>query len=128
MRRFEETGHNKKEKNSTVSAKTALWEKVLAVLCSIGALLFYGGLYVVVPDYKRSLEALSTEIPVFTQVLLNIYQSYLMVFLLISVSILALFYIKSMRPGRGRLASLALIVFNFVFAAVLFGVTVLGTP
>ena len=66
------------------------------------------------------------ELPIFTRIVLNIYQPFLVVFILISVALIILFYLKLKRPGGSYKPLLALIAFNFIFAAVLFGVTFVG--
>jgi hypothetical protein len=83
-------------------------------------------LYFTLSEYRQVFAEAVTELPVFTRVLLNIYQSYLSVFVLISVALLVLFFIKS-RSVNGRYkVVLLLIVVNGVFAAVVFAVSVVG--
>ncbi|MCG6970703.1 MAG: hypothetical protein LJE85_13135 [Gammaproteobacteria bacterium] len=92
-------------------------------LLSIG---FYGALFYVLSGREQRLATAASDIPVFTRVILNIYQSYLSVFVLIAVALLALFFIKSHRGGGNYTTVFILIAFNCVFAGVLFVVSVAG--
>jgi hypothetical protein len=86
----------------------------------------YIALFYVLSGYEQRLANAISDLPVFTRVILNIYQSYLGVFGLISVALLALYLIKSRRGSGNYTIVFVLIVFNSVFAAVLFAVSVLG--
>ena len=93
---------------------------------ALAACLLYIALYSVLSNYQQGLADAANELPVFTRVILNIYQSYLGVFVLISVALLVLFFIKS-RSAHGNYKMIfALIVFNSVFAAVVFAVSFAG--
>lgn len=103
-----------------------LWLRVCASGFTLIAALLYIALYFNLTGYQQAFAKAGTELPVFTRVILNIYQSYLSVFVLISVALLVLFFVKS-RGAAGRNKFIfALIVFNAIFSAVLFAVSFAG--
>ena len=101
------------------------WGKRLAIGLTIVSFFFYAGLYYLISEYRLQVAENIRELPIFTRIVLNIYQPFLVVFIIISLSLLVLLYLKLKRPhGRYR-ALLVLIVFNSLFAATLFGINFL---
>lgn len=98
---------------------TALGVTLLAVV-------LYGTLFFLVPEYRQMMADYIDQLPIFSRIVLNIYQPFLMVFVMISISLMILFYLKYKTRGVRYKAMLALIVANCMFAAILFGVTRLG--
>ena len=86
----------------------------------------YLALFYVLDDYQQRYADAARELPVLTRVIFNIYQSYLSVFVLVSAALLALFFIKRRRTTGNYTMVFILIVFNCVFAAVLFAVSFVG--
>jgi hypothetical protein len=118
--------HQKRgESGYTARGHAAQWMKWLSAGLSAGSTCLYIGLYFITPRYQPT-EDLGYGLTVFIKVLLNIYQTYLGIFILISVALFILFHVKSLRPGNYLNYLLALIIFNFVIAAVLFGLMVVG--
>jgi hypothetical protein len=103
-----------------------LWLKIGAWALTLAASLLYIVLYFVVIEYQQRFAGSVNELPVFTRVILNIYQSYLGVFILISLALLVLFLIKSRHATGNYKIVFLLIAFNMVFAAVLFSVSFMG--
>jgi hypothetical protein len=82
--------------------------------------------YFSLEGYKEKLAAIAADVPVFTRVILNIHQSYLSVFVLISVALLLMYFIKSRRAAGGYKMVVVMIAANSVFAATLYLVSVVG--
>jgi hypothetical protein len=107
-------------------ADAPLWLMILSSGCTLVAFGLYVALFYFLSDYQHRYADAARELPVFTRVILNIYQSYLGVFVLISVALLVLLFIKSRRSTGNYYVVFMLIVFNCVFAAVLFAVSFVG--
>lgn len=118
--------NKKSTAESPLKAGGSSWIKWSAVVFTALSCVLYGGLYFLIPRYRQMIEDHIQELPIFTRIVLNIYQPFLVVFILISVALIILFYLKLKRPGGSYKPLLALIAFNFIFAAVLFGVTFVG--
>ena len=103
-----------------------MWLKILSSALTLAACALYLALYALLSDYQQSVVGANIEPPVFTRVILNIYQSYLSVFILISLALLVLFYIKSRRANGNYKIVFILIAFNMIFALVLFLVSYTG--
>ncbi len=80
-----------------------------------------------VPEYRQIIGSGDAELPIFIRIVLNIYQPFLMVFILISLSLIILFQLKLKKSGGSYKLILALIAVNLIFSAILFAVTYAGT-
>ena len=101
-----------------------MWLVGLAFTMSAVSSSSYIALYFILSNYQHKFTGAVTELPVLMRVILNIYQSYLSVFVLISVALLVLFFIK-IRRGNYKI-TFVLIVFNCVFASVLLAISFSG--
>jgi hypothetical protein len=108
------------------TASVPRWLNIVSSGLTVLSCLLYIALFYSLKEYKYRLATLATDIPVFTRVILNIYQSYISVFVLISVALLLMYFIKSRRAAGGYKIVVAMIVANSVFAATLYLVSVVG--
>ncbi|MGD8570591.1 MAG: hypothetical protein PVJ39_21060 [Gammaproteobacteria bacterium] len=106
--------------------KMPVWCIWTALGVTLLAVVLYGTLFFLVPEYRQMMADYIDQLPIFSRIVLNIYQPFLMVFVMISISLMILFYLKYKTRGVRYKAMLALIVANCMFAAILFGVTRLG--
>ena len=104
----------------------ALRQKRLAVGFTIASCILYGVLYSLVSQYREQVADYVRELPIFVRIVLNIYQPFLIVFIIVSVSMLILLYLRIKKPWLNHKLLLALIVFNSLFAATLLAVSVLN--
>lgn len=105
------------------------WLTGSAVSFSLVACLLYGGLFFLVPVYYRGTQGQMDQMPIFIRIMLNVYPPFLVVLILISVALLILFQLKLKQISRSAGTCrpiMAVIVFNFLFAALLFGITLVG--
>ena len=114
-----------------LNARMSPWIKRFAVGFTVLSCVFYAGLVFLILIFQQRIEGHIKELPIFTRIVLNIYQPFLVVFILISMALIILLYLKLKHLDRKRSGGsykplLALIAFNFIFAAVLFGVTFVG--
>jgi hypothetical protein len=79
-----------------------------------------------IPEYKQVVAQRMIELPMLIRIALNIYQSYLLVLVLVSIALMIIFYLKSRSAASSYRPILLLMSFNFLFAVVLFGVAVVG--
>jgi hypothetical protein len=107
-------------------ASVPRWLNIMSSGLTVLSCLLYIALFYSLKEYQDRLATLATDIPVFTRVILNIYQSYISVFVLISVALLLMYFIKSRRAAGGYKIVVAMIVANSVFAATLYLVSVVG--
>lgn len=94
-----------------------------------GALTFisctlYAILYWLVSYYREQVADHIREFPIFVRIVLNISQPFLIVFIIISLSMLVLLYLRFKKPWLTQKALIFLIAFNCVFASVLLIVSV----
>lgn len=102
------------------------WGKWLAISLTIVSCLLYLSIFNLVSEYQLQVADRIKELPIFTRIVLNIYQPFLVVFIIISLSLWILLYLKIKRPRGSYKPYLLLIVFNGLFAAVLLGVSFLN--
>ena len=107
-------------------AKVPLWLKIMSTGLTFGSCVLYLALYMVLSDYRQSVVGVSNEPSVFIRVILNIYQSYLGVFILISLALLVLFFIKARYASSNYKVVFILMALNTIFSAVLFSVSYIG--
>jgi hypothetical protein len=81
----------------------------------------------VIPEYRESIGTTGSELSIAIRIGLNIYRPFLMVFILISLSLVILFQLKIKKSGGGYKPALALIAGNLFIASVLLTVTLAGT-
>jgi hypothetical protein len=103
-----------------------VWGKRLAIGLTIISCVLYGGLFFLISDYRVQVADHISQLPIFTRIVLNIAQPFLLVFITISLSLLILFYLSAQRSSRSYKPLLVLIVVNSFFAAILLGVSFLG--
>lgn len=102
-----------------------LWARWVATGLSVISGLLYLGLYLRISAFREDLGEQIRQLPIFARIVLNIYQPFLMVFIIITISLLILFFLKLKKPGGAYKVFLAFIIFNGLFAATLLGVTFL---
>ena len=103
----------------------SLWKKRFAMGVTIVSCILYAVLYGLVSQYRLQVEEHIRELPIFTRVVLNISQPFLIVLIIISLSLLVLLYLRIKKPWLSHKSLLVLIGFNSIFAAVLLIVSVL---
>lgn len=103
---------------------TSVWRRWTAAGLTLLACISYAGLYALVPVYRQQLEQRINELPIFNRIVLNIYQPFLTVFILISIALLILYHLKAKQRGSGSRLLLLLIVVNLIVAVILLGLTV----
>lgn len=99
------------------------WGKWMAIGLTVVSCLLYLGIFNLVSEYQLQVADRIRELPIFTRIVLNIYQPFLVVFIIISLSLWILLYLKIKRPRGSYKPYVVLIVFNCVFAAILLGVS-----
>ena len=102
-----------------------IWAKRLAIGLTVVSCALYMGLFSLISEFRLLVAEGIRELPIFTRIVLNIYQPFLVVFIIISLSLLVLLYLKIKRPRGSYKPYLVLIVFNCLFAAILLGVSFL---
>lgn len=108
-----------------LQAKPLLQQKRLAVGITIVSCVLYSVLYSLVAQYREHIADHVRELSIFARIVLNIYQPFLIVFMIISVSMLILLYLRLKKPWLNHKWLLAMMVFNSLFAATLLAVSVL---
>ena len=83
----------------------------------------YAVLYMLIGQYREQVADIVRELPIFVRIMLDISQPFLIVFIIISVSMLILLYLKMKKPWLSAKSLLILIAFNCVFAATLLAVS-----
>jgi len=104
--------------------KTPVWKKRFAVGVTSISCILYAVLYVLVSQYRQQVADYVRELPIFTRVVLNISQPFLVVLIIISLSFLVLLYLRIKKPWLRHKSLLVLIGFNCIFAAVLLMVSI----
>mgnify|MGYP001815031888 FL=1 len=102
-----------------------VWIKWLSIVLTILSCSLYLGLYSLISEYQLQVAGFIRELPIFTRIVLNIYHPFLIVFVIISLSLLILLYLRIKRPVHSYKPFMLLIVFNSVFAAILLSVSFL---
>ena len=101
------------------------WGKWLAISLTIVSCALYVELFSLISEYQFQMAERIRELPIFTRIVLNIYQPFLVVFIIISLSLWILLSLRIKRPRASYKPFLFLIIFNSVFAAILLGVSFL---
>jgi len=99
--------------------RSPLWTKRIAVIVTSLSCILYVVLYALVSGYRERVTDVIRDLPIFTRVVLNIYQPFLMVFIIISLSLFILLWLKIKKPWLSAKSLMILIVFNCLFAATL---------
>jgi len=99
-----------------VKLQTPKWIKWLALSLTVVSCVIYGYLFVFISSYKQQIAGTVQTLPIFTRVVLNIYQPFLVVFIIISVSMLVMFNLKLRRARWSYKGLLVLIACNELFA------------
>lgn len=120
------TSNRRSDDQASMKTSVPVWIKRLAIGFTVLSCLLYFGLYFIVPEYRQMVEDHIKELPIFTRIVLNVYQPFLMVFILISIALIILFYLKLKSPSRSYISVSALITINFLVSLVLFTVTFAG--
>lgn len=100
-------------------------KKRYAVAVTIFSCVVYAVLYYLVAEYRLEMADHIRELPIFTRVVLNIFQPFLIVFIIISLSLLVLFYLRIKKPWLSLKLLMIIMVFNSLFAMTLLAVSVL---
>ena len=101
------------------------WTRWLSIALTILSCCLYLALFSLISEYQLQVAGFIRELPIFTRIVLNIYQPFLVVFIIISLSLLILLYLRIKRPVHSYKPFVVLIVFNSLFAAILLGVSFL---
>lgn len=101
------------------------WGKWLAIGLTIVSCILYMMLFSFISEYQLQVAERIRELPIFTRIVLNIYQPFLVVFIIISLSLWILLYLKIKRPRGSYKPYFGLIIFNSIFAAILLGISLL---
>ena len=102
------------------------WIKWSAIALTILSCSLYVVLFSLISGYQLQVAEFIRELPIFTRIVLNIYQPFLVVFIIISLSLFILLYLKIHRPRGGSYKPfMGLIAFNSLFAAILLGISIL---
>ena len=101
------------------------WGKWLAVGLTIVSCILYVTLLSLISEFQLQVAERIRELPIFTRILLNIYQPFLVVFIIISVSLWVLLHLRVKRPRGSYKPFFVLIIFNCIFATILLAVSFL---
>ena len=101
------------------------WVKWLALAFTFISCCLYIALFSLISEYQLQVMGIIRELPIFTRIVLNIYQPFLVVFIIISLSLFILLYLRIKRPVNSYKPFMVLIIFNSLFAAILLGVSFL---
>jgi len=93
------------------------WGRWLAIGMTFGSCFLYLSTFNLISEYQLLVVDQIRDLPIFTRIMLNIYQPFLVVFIIISLSLWILLYINTKRPRGSYKPYMMLIVFNGVFAA-----------
>ena len=99
------------------------WGQWLAIGLTIGSCVLYATLFSLISEYQLQVAERIRELPIFTRIVLNIYQPFLLVFIIITVSLWILLRLKIKRPRGSYKPFFVLIIFNCIFAAILLAVS-----
>lgn len=103
---------------------TPLRIKRIAGTITVVSCALYAVLYSLISQYREQVADVVRDLPIFVRIMLNISQPFLLVFIIISVSLLVLLYLRVKKPWLSHKSLLILIGFNCLFAAVLLLVSV----
>jgi len=95
------------------------WGRWLAISLTLVSCILYLCIFNLISEYQLQVADQIRDLPIFTRIMLNIYQPFLVVFIIISLSLWILLYINIKRPRGSYKPYMMLIVFNGVFAAIL---------
>lgn len=101
------------------------WGKWLAIGLTIVSCILYATLFSMISEFQFQVAERIRELPIFTRILLNIYQPFLVVFIIISVSLWVLLHLRVKRPRGSYKPFFVLIIFNCIFATILLAVSFL---
>ena len=99
------------------------WFKWLAIGLTLVSCVLYVVLFSLISKYQHLVVESVNKPPLSTRIMLNIYQPFLIVFILVSVSLWILWNLSMKNPGSRYKLMLVLIVFNSLVAAVLLGIS-----
>ena len=105
--------------------RTPAWIRWLSIALTILSCFLYLVLFSLISEYQLQVAEFIRELPIFTRIVLNIYQPFLVVFIIISLSLLILLYLRIKRPVHSYKPFVVLIIFNSLFAAILLGISFL---
>ena len=105
--------------------KTPALKKRFAIGVTAVSCILYAVLFSLVAHYRTQVADNIRELTIFARIVLNIYQPFLIVLIIISLSLLILLYLRLKKPWLSFKSLLVLIVFNCFFAALLLAVSVL---
>ncbi|KPJ94917.1 MAG: hypothetical protein AMJ55_05310 [Gammaproteobacteria bacterium SG8_15] len=101
------------------------WGTWLAIGLTIASCILYATLFSLISEYQLQVAERIRELPIFTRIVLNIHQPFLVVFIIISLSLWILLRLRTKRPRGSYKPFFALIIFNCTFASVLLAVSFL---
>lgn len=99
------------------------WIKWLATGLTLISCLLYGVLFSLISKYQLLVVDTVKDLPLSLRIMLNIYQPFLLVFILVSVSLWVLWQLSMKKPGSRYKLILALVVINSLVAAALLGIS-----
>jgi hypothetical protein len=110
-------------KDAVKLQKIPQWGRWLAIALTIISCALYVELFSLISEYQLQMAERIRELPIFTRIVLNIYQPFLVVFIIISLSLWILLSLRIKRPRGSYKPFFFLIIFNSVFAAILLSVS-----
>lgn len=105
--------------------RAPVWIRWLSIVLTILSCSLYLVLFSLISEYQLQVAGFIRELPIFTRIVLNIYQPFLVVFIIISLSLLILLYLRIKRPVHSYKPFMVLIIFNCLFSSILLGVSFL---
>jgi len=99
-----------------VKLQTPKWIKWLAISLTAFSCVIYLILYFLISEYRQQVAENIQQLSIFTRVVLNIFQPFLVVFILISLSMFVTFYLKLKKAGWSYKGLLVLMACNELFA------------
>ena len=103
--------------------RISMW---LSIGFTVASVLLYMSLYGVIPRYEQALSGLAEGKLVMMKVILNIYQIYLGVFILISLALFIVYFIRTKYFTYPQNILFSILVVNFLIAALLFSISFVG--
>lgn len=103
--------------------QASAWLKWVAVGLTVVSCLLYVEIFLLISKYQSLVAQTIRELPLSTRIMLNIYQPFLVVFIIVSIALWILFRVSIKKPGNRYWLILILIGFNLLVSGVLLGIS-----
>lgn len=103
--------------------QVSAWVNWLAVGLTILSCLLYIEIFLLISKYQSLVAQTIKELPLSTRIMLNIYQPFLVVFIMLSISLWILWWLGMKKPGGRYWFVLVLIGFNSLVSGILLGIS-----